>query len=37
MYGGNMMDIYIVGRRMLRMELPGKGNREGLKGSIWMR
>ena len=26
-----------IGRRMLRMGLPGKRNGEGLKGGLWMR
>ena len=25
-----------IGRRMLRMELPGKRKREGQKGGVWM-
>ena len=31
-----MIDI-LLGERMLRMELPGKMKREGLKGGLWMR
>ena len=35
-FGEKTQDDGYIGRRMLRMELPGKKKREGQKGGLWM-